>query len=644
MRKLLITILFTSLVSLSLKAQGGFSSENGLFTINYLKGCVGTQFTITPSPSNANDFFCFEADLSNIGSEANNNCLNQQANLENDSSYVYNEPGTYNILFFRQLGNNQQYDSITIQILDPQVPSISAINCNDDIIFDLNSSQESFDFYTIDFGDGSTAQEYPINNFPITHTYADNSQSYAIAVEGRLDNSGFNNCGNTQSNFSIVPDELGETAALITSLVMVDESSFSIDYELNNYQNYNLQLKETANGSYQDILFISRETTGSYTFQNLSLNESFYCARIISESACNNNTLTSNEACTILFEGEAQQEGNSLNWNSTQFQSSSLFKNGTEIHSGPAPYLDENVLCGQDDTYFVQVTDSSGLNIQSFEQTLTALSGDPALSITEMAVTTLSDNEVLLSWLVPQGIEPENFVVYKKRSAEEDFFLLDSAKQNEYTDVGSDFSVREFFYAVTYTNNCGGIADVVIGAQNIVLTAGQEGSNLTLNWNDFTGYGANFSNYIVRQYDENMNLINSFDVQSETSFEQNLATSDIQRYIYQVEAISSSGLVSYSNELAFKIPATFFVPTAFTPNNDGRNEELKVLGKFIDKVDFKVFNRWGNLLFQTTILDKGWDGYLTNREAPEGTYTYTLTVIDQYGEEYNKNGTVNLIR
>ena len=644
MRKLLITILFTSLVSLSLKAQGGFSSENGLFTINYLKGCVGTQFTITPSPSNANDFFCFEADLSNIGSEANNNCLNQQANLENDSSYVYNEPGTYNILFFRQLGNNQQYDSITIKILDPQVPSISAINCDDDIIFDLNSSQESFDFYTIDFGDGSPVQEYPINNFPITHTYADNSQSYAIAVEGRLDNSGFNNCGNTQSNFSIVPDELGETAALITSLVMVDESSFSIDYELNSYQNYNLQLKETANGSYQDILFISGETTGSYTFQNLSLNESFYCARIISESACNNNTLTSNEACTILFEGEAQQEGNSLNWNSTQFQSSSLFKNGTEIHSGPAPYLDENVLCGQDDTYFVQVTDSSGLNIQSFEQTLTALSGDPALSITEMAVTTLSDNEVLLSWLVPQGIEPENFVVYKKRSAEEDFFLLDSAKQNEYTDVGSDFSVREFFYAVTYTNNCGGIADVVIEAQNIVLTAGQEGSNLTLNWNDFTGYGANFSNYIVRQYDENMNLINSFDVQSETSFEQNLATSNIQKYIYQVEAISSSGLVSYSNELAFKIPATFFVPTAFTPNNDGRNEELKVLGKFIDKVDFKVFNRWGNLLFQTTILDKGWDGYLTNREAPEGTYTYTLTVIDQYGEEYNKNGTVNLIR
>ncbi len=155
MRKLLITILFTSLVSLSLKAQDGFSSENGLFTINYLKGCAGTEVVVTPQrPGTV--FVCYDGDPTNPESSENLACYNESANNPDGRLiHTYDQPGIYKVLMFKEDSPDfpREFDSLTVEIIDPQVPSISAINCNDDIIFDLNGSQESFDFYSIDFGD-----------------------------------------------------------------------------------------------------------------------------------------------------------------------------------------------------------------------------------------------------------------------------------------------------------------------------------------------------------------------------------------------------------------------------------------------------------------------------------------------------------
>ncbi len=643
----ILHLLFLSFsLSLSARAQGSFPSANGLFTINYLKGCTGTEVVVTPSAATGTYFFCFDADLNDINSTANQNCFNEKGEESPPERYTfqYNAPGIYDILLFRQLSSSQEFDSITVEILDPKVPALSAVNCSGDIFFDLNTSEESFDFYTLDFGDGSTILEYPISSFPITHTYADNSVSYTVNLQARLDNTGFNNCLNNQTNFNIIPQDLIETNPTITKVEMLSGGSFQIDYQVNNYQNYYLQVKTGANGTFRNVTFINNTDMGSYTIENLDFGNNFYCVRLISESSCGNGSLISNQACSIFLALEAASNGNLIDWNATQFETSSVYRNDILIYEGEPLFLDENVLCGQADIYRIEVTDAAGLSYSSLDQSLTAIGGSPTLAIGNISTRIITSNELLLRWEAPEGVNPNSYIVYRKDALKDAYKVLDSTVINTYTDTQGNFSTQQFYYSIAYTNSCGGESVKSVDAPNILLQGEQFDSNLQLNWNNYTGYISGLQNYVVKQFDGNMNLMSSTDNGLSVDFNQDLSKADEQKYFFRIEAIAISGEISVSNTFEFKIPPFFTVPSAFSPNGDGRNEDLIVLGKFIESVELSVYNRWGTLLFRSTKLDVGWDGYLSDREAPSGTYTYTVEVVDQYGERYYKSGTVNLIR
>ncbi len=93
-------------------------------------------------------------------------------------------------------------------------------------------------------------------------------------------------------------------------------------------------------------------------------------------------------------------------------------------------------------------------------------------------------------------------------------------------------------------------------------------------------------------------------------------------------------------------PCEVFTPSVFTPNNDGLNDDFKPLTKCIAKdYQFKIFNRYGNLVFATNELNKGWNGNNKNITSATGVYIWML----QYRNPNNnqvlmKKGTVTLIR
>jgi gliding motility-associated-like protein len=91
---------------------------------------------------------------------------------------------------------------------------------------------------------------------------------------------------------------------------------------------------------------------------------------------------------------------------------------------------------------------------------------------------------------------------------------------------------------------------------------------------------------------------------------------------------------------------TFFVPTAFTPNNDGLNDKFKPITKcFAKDYQFKIYSRYGKLVFSTSQLDKAWDGTIENTPAAIGTFVWILQYRDPNNNQlFNKNGTVVLMR
>ena len=95
----------------------------------------------------------------------------------------------------------------------------------------------------------------------------------------------------------------------------------------------------------------------------------------------------------------------------------------------------------------------------------------------------------------------------------------------------------------------------------------------------------------------------------------------------------------------FKTNPYVFVPTAFTPNNDGRNDVIRPIAVGIQKINyFSVYNRWGELVFTTTVNRQGWDGRISGRLQDSGVFVWMVSAIDYLGKSIFLKGTVALIR
>lgn len=86
------------------------------------------------------------------------------------------------------------------------------------------------------------------------------------------------------------------------------------------------------------------------------------------------------------------------------------------------------------------------------------------------------------------------------------------------------------------------------------------------------------------------------------------------------------------------------LPKAFSPNGDGSNDILYVRGAGIEEVDLKIYNRWGEAIFETTDLNTGWDGTYNGKEQPVEAYGYVLNVTFIDGTTFYKKGNVTLLR
>ncbi|PWH82197.1 T9SS type B sorting domain-containing protein [Brumimicrobium oceani] len=87
-----------------------------------------------------------------------------------------------------------------------------------------------------------------------------------------------------------------------------------------------------------------------------------------------------------------------------------------------------------------------------------------------------------------------------------------------------------------------------------------------------------------------------------------------------------------------------YVANAFSPNSDGNNDFIPVRGFCITNVSFKIFNHWGNLVFETNMLNDGWDGYYKGNLQNSGVYAYILEATFENGKTIVESGDINLIR
>ncbi len=116
---------------------------------------------------------------------------------------------------------------------------------------------------------------------------------------------------------------------------------------------------------------------------------------------------------------------------------------------------------------------------------------------------------------------------------------------------------------------------------------------------------------------------------------------------YTVTATNSSGCFATDNikVVVYKTFPGIFMPNAFSPNADGKNDVIRPLLVGIASLDyFKVFNRWGQMIFSTTQNNKGWDGTIGGNFQQPGAFAYVVQAKDYTGKTVFKKGSFVLLK
>jgi gliding motility-associated-like protein len=92
--------------------------------------------------------------------------------------------------------------------------------------------------------------------------------------------------------------------------------------------------------------------------------------------------------------------------------------------------------------------------------------------------------------------------------------------------------------------------------------------------------------------------------------------------------------------------STFYIPNAFSPNGDGVNDVYNPLGDFaaIDEYELIIYDRWGRVVFHTQDPNEGWNGTIDGEPAKHGVYIYQVHYRSIWGKEFDKTGSVTVLK
>jgi len=176
----------------------------------------------------------------------------------------------------------------------------------------------------------------------------------------------------------------------------------------------------------------------------------------------------------------------------------------------------------------------------------------------------------------------------------------------------------------------GGIVEVIVNPLPIAVITPAE---VTIYVGDEVELTA--GNYAYYEwYTENDSLI---------SIEEVLTVEDSGKFYIWVEDIN--GCVDVSDLATVNtVPLTqLFVPSIFTPNDDEHNELFVIHGTHIVTFNIKLYDRWGEQLFESNSIDKYWDGIFESNKVPQGSYYYQIEVLGEDGKMFKKGGVVEVI-
>lgn len=121
----------------------------------------------------------------------------------------------------------------------------------------------------------------------------------------------------------------------------------------------------------------------------------------------------------------------------------------------------------------------------------------------------------------------------------------------------------------------------------------------------------------------------------------------VGEYVITLTVESEYGCVDdVAHIVTVETPYLIFIPNAFSPNGDGKNEVFNIKGEGITEFEMLIFDRWGNFIFYSDDMDEGWNGTANQgaETAQADVYVYSVKLVDLKGKPHSYKGLVSLIK
>ena len=559
------------------------STPNGNFDVDEISGCAPFTVKIVNeaiggNPGGSISYFydnildpstCSEDYQSNPGACADDGDPND--NPANDyigsKTFTYNTPGSYYII---QLNGTQPNGSkvsyLKITVIEAIEPTYNIFACaNNEVFLDIDFTQDSYDSYAIDFGDGSPIQTIDqatdSNELAYTYTIAGD---YNISVQGLVSGNPTNCSVNTKSISTLD----SSPSPVINSLEVLDATTFEINYQSLDSRIIHTLMIESEDGSQTDLITLDPNTNPiNYTYSNSSFDfiNTVYAIKIESADRCNTNAVPSETIYSVAAQSRATYvnsdiqidfdfSSNANGLTQIQFYENNSAQETFTTNAGTAQRLLSN--CTLVENYYFQAT--FGAATSKSAVIVPDLSG----TLSPPAIQNMVGELVNATFKIDfdqAAVNTTTYTIYKK-NPDDTFSPIGTSATPDFTDSNLRSGQLELCYTVAYEDDCGNISEM-------------------------------------------------------------------------------------SPEFCFPLSiGTIRLPNAFTPNGDGENDTFTVGDGVFVNFRMQIFDRWGNLIFNSTNPSIGWDGNFNGAPASIGGYAYRISFQDARNSTIQQTGTLVLIR
>ncbi|MCH8231247.1 MAG: gliding motility-associated C-terminal domain-containing protein [Bacteroidetes bacterium] len=619
-------------ISLS-HSSAQISSTLGWFEINFNQGCTPLEVSVKTTISED------QVPLFQFFGRDDPNPVAWKDTFDSLTN-TYTSPGIY-MVYLTVQNDPQRQDSLQVTVLQSEIPVFELKDCEGNGM--LVQIQDTFyDSYIIDYGDGTVVTVVSDEPDPI-HTYPD-SQTYNVTLTGRLVNAP-NNCGSFSQSYTPQPVIF---PPFISNVNIDSLNQINLSFNLPQNVNYRLEISQDNDQLFQFFKDLNMSET-MLTIPDFSPDMRKYCFRISALNPCGGQRVFSNVVCTISLNLLLSNNEINLSWQNVEVGTETEYRVSRNtisdfitLPSGTLSFDDRQVICKTEYCYTVTTLYSDGAESLSQSRCGEAFSTDVPPVIENLAVDILADG-VKLDWEVTS----EMVESYVKQYSTGNKLLARDTSEFSTSFLITDLKLYpQTCYTHSYLDICGNTSPETGKICSIFLQTGSNpGGAVFLQWSAFSGLKDSIGDYTVLKFDQNDVLLESTPLGQAFQYTDEVdGTNDqIVKYIIEATPVNNKFQPVHSNKVETARQPLLIFPGAFTPNGDGLNDFYKPEYLFIKSYSLEIYNRWGELLFSTHDIDRGWDGTFKGEMVPPDSYTFISNTEDFRGLKISRSGILVLL-